>query len=126
MVHPEVVDAMAQIGMHDAWALASSSSGGYTNRNADDSAKPIEPDFNKVCKGLGGPGSDFCDERQASTGGPVGGRLDYLFIEQPSSQHRVLVDVSRVRRRAFQRSTGAERTLSDHMGLDVNLLVAPV
>jgi hypothetical protein len=61
------------------------------------------------------------------TGGVRGGeRIDYIFIEKPSSSHTFNLDVSFLYRRPFPRSNPTENQyfLSDHIGLEVTLFVS--
>lgn len=57
------------------------------------------------------------------------GRIDYVFVQKPSTQHDISVDVGRPRRVPFQRSATSDsygdiQYLSDHAGLELQLFVA--
>jgi hypothetical protein len=57
----------------------------------------------------------------------TGGRIDYLFVQRPLPEHTFRLDVSRIRRRPFQRPLGpgdSQPFLSDHLGLEVTLFIS--
>lgn len=61
---------------------------------------------------------------------PFGGRIDYIFVERYIPQHTFYLDISRIRRRLFERTipVGAREGmdyLSDHLGLDVTFIASP-
>lgn len=57
------------------------------------------------------------------------GRMDYIFIENPTADHDYRLEVSRILRRPFpwdtQDGDQKEFYLSDHMGLDCTFFVTP-
>lgn len=124
---------MSRFGLTDVWR----GRGGpvnYTFYNRHDDA-PLDP----VCQ----PATDhnrYCDDDALDA---VSGRtpsdepfsssfkrLDYIFLEEPTSHHALRVDHARPRRLPFHRPTdaadvGHHPTLSDHLGLEVELVVSP-
>lgn len=115
----------------DWWALEPfklNSSNGRTNRNGgvdtfDSNCKVFPLDPSSV-----NPNDYYCDESKKDDESPTGSRIDYIFIEQPTPTHTFNLDVSRVRRRAFKRTsdhTSPEYFLSDHLGLEVTLFASP-
>jgi len=123
---------MSAFLMHDAWAagpFGNERRGGQTARNDDGEGAPRQADFDAVCVPLNGDRTDlFCDDtKRTVSGNEFAGRFDYIFVELPSAQHRCTVDVARVRRRGFRRShpTDKQAFLSDHLGLETTLYVAP-
>lgn len=122
---------LAAIGMKDWWAhgpFENNLIGGQTSRNDDDDSKPREADFNNICTNL--PGTvELCDDTLAPGYPPpvdCAGRFDYIFVEEPQSSHDCILDLTRIRRREFRRSTETEGQmfLSDHLGLETTLLVS--
>jgi exonuclease III len=109
---------------------------GHTNRHGDGD-DPIFDTFDSICKIFPmdqekpeSPNENdfYCDERVKSDEKPTGERIDYIFIERPTELHSFMLDVSRIRRRAFKRSgihTEPQFFLSDHLGLEVSLFVSP-
>jgi exonuclease III len=109
---------------------------GHTNRHGDGN-DPIIDTFDSICavfsrdqaKPESGNQNDFyCDERGAYDKNATGNRIDYILIERPTELHSFMLDVSRVRRRAFKRTgshTEPQFFLSDHLGLEVSLFVSP-
>lgn len=68
------------------------------------------------------PGMPLCAEPGAQEGPGNGRRIDCIFVEKPRANHAFTVDFTRMRRRGDQFS-GSK--LSDHLGLDVKLIVSP-
>jgi endonuclease/exonuclease/phosphatase family metal-dependent hydrolase len=124
-----LLDRLRPLNLVDAWAdgrYPAEIRAGQTARN-DDGDGPREADFSNVCVPLPGPGgADYCDESANLVSAVPGGRLDYIFVEQPAAIHRCRVDFGRVRRRQFRRATptGDQRFLSDHLGLETTLFVS--
>jgi hypothetical protein len=107
---------------------------GRTNRDDPSDHGDGHTDFSNVCafKAPGstvtpGNGQDFyCDDSRPDTG-TAGERIDYIFLERPRFSHEFMLDVSRIRRRAFKRvQPGTVAYLSDHLGLEVTLLPSPI
>jgi hypothetical protein len=122
---------MAGIGLHDAWLTYACRRGATTE--IDDFEKICALDADRVyCRDW--PRPDAPEPLPASDNIP-GYRLDYIFIERPTNQHAVDVDLGRIRRRPFWRggqhprssfrTNGTPNFLSDHLGLEVTLLVSP-
>jgi exonuclease III len=126
----ELKNRLGFIRLKDAWAEGpynNHPSSGQTGRN-DDGLGVRETDFTNVCRTVQGPaGADYCDETFATKSpSESSGRLDYIFIEEPSDQHLANLDFSRVRRRQFKRQpTPEQQFLSDHLGLETTLIVSP-
>jgi hypothetical protein len=121
---------LSAIGMTDTWAegpLANPGSG-QTARNDDGDGRPHEADFSNVCFPSSNPNAvDYCDETQTvPSPSYYVGRLDYIFIEAPTTEHLCNVDFARVRRRQFrrQRPTPNQQFLSDHLGLETTFFVS--
>ena len=96
---------------------------GHTNRDSNQSS------FDSICRIFPSkkPGNVkydyYCDET-IKPSAPTGNRLDYIFIQRPLSSQTFILDVSRIRRRAFKRLHGDgdnANYLSDHLGLEVTL-----
>ncbi len=127
--------------MEDVWALQGGGKTGFglhgnTNNNHHDLTPvcarrdisrsealsrfgtfPVEPSFY------------YCDDDQPPPDPLQGdGRIDYVFVERPLATHTFTLDMSRMRRRPFERTkpSAAARFLSDHIGLDMSLLISPV
>lgn len=78
----------------------------------------------------------YCDEGISYDEGATGERIDYIFIERPTKLHGFILDVSRIRRRAFKRSGShppvstpwgmmqPQLFLSDHLGMEVTLFAS--
>lgn len=143
----QLKSSMAAIGFDDLWNVTSGKNGGRTNRHGDGGA-PIYSNFDTHCKiFLPGPsygsrydparatprGNDgvdyFCDELQLDNAEPdvTGQRIDYIFIQRPTTHSRFYLDASRVRRRVFKwpGASAADADLSDHLGLEVTLFASP-
>lgn len=109
---------------------------GHTNRHGDGN-DPIIDTFDPVCaifpqdqaKPEPTNANDYyCDEQTLYNKNATGDRIDYIVIELPTELHSFMLDVSRIRRRAFKRSgihTEPQFFLSDHLGLEVSLFVSP-
>ncbi len=94
----------------------------------------------KNCDVPGPPGGNgrrpcYCSDYTDTDGAYSAQRLDYVFVQRPSTAHDVHLDVSRVRRRAMRRSDRciqrpsdgagkAETLLSDHAGLEMTLIAS--
>lgn len=77
-----------------------------------------------VCVPATGP---FCIDGQEDPAKKTS-RIDYVFVENPTSQHTFTLDFTRIRRRPFARTGDnvvTELWLSDHLGLDLKLVVSP-
>lgn len=110
---------------------------GHTNRHGDGD-DPIIDTFDTICmifpqnqvKPESTNENDFyCDERILYDKNATGERIDYLLIERPTELHSFMLDVSRIRRRAFKRRgihTEPQIFLSDHLGLEASLFVSPI
>lgn len=82
-----------------------------------------------------GPPECVCDDYDRDDYG--GDRLDYVFVEAPQPEHDFHLDLSRVRRKPFPRAEPCGDVdpgdleddeydyMSDHLGLDVELIASP-
>jgi hypothetical protein len=52
-------------------------------------------------------------------------RIDFFFVQRPSSTHAYVLDITRIRRRPFSRDPLGSSHLSDHLGLDFVLIASP-
>ena len=88
--------------------------------NDTDLCEPMDP--NLLCDPTDAS-LPFCAEPGSKEKPESGRRIDYIFIGQPRPEHHFTIDFARVRRRGdlFEGSK-----LSDHLGLDVILIVSPV
>lgn len=121
---------MDALNLRDLWAwdvFRHPAAAGYTCRYTD--GEPMERDFSAACGRAGqaaGAGT-FCDDDH-TTSGPRGGvgRFDFLFVENPTPDHRYHAELARPRRRPFRRAreSDSEAFLSDHLGLDTTLYVS--
>jgi hypothetical protein len=141
----QLVDRLAAIGLDDLWMVpvyGNSACEGITNRHGEKGRD--EPDdatvfhtFDATCQRrtpdpyrpvTNVPDDYYCNDRAGSNPdhGSDDDRIDYIFVERPSASHTFNLDVSRVRRRPFKRlaETADEPYLSDHIGLEVDLLVS--
>lgn len=112
---------------------------GHTNRSEKVNT------FDTVCAvfppGGAGPqttnGNDYyCNEGVSYDEKATGERIDYIFIERPTLLHGFILDVSRIRRRAFKRAGShppvstpwgviqPQQFLSDHLGLEATLFAS--
>lgn len=126
----QVRGRMRQIAMSDAWAegpFGNEIQGGQTSRNDDGADAAIERDFTNVCvQNAQSPGDLFCNDtvKTSSTSENVG-RFDHIFIGDPNADHTCNLDLTRVRRRGFQRpETEFQKFLSDHLGLETTLILS--
>ena len=124
--------------LYDLWAmpafrdiLDSIEVEGSTNRNGDDIPAG---DFSLVCAQLvpyttltGVKDDFFCDDSIKQAPGSYGSRIDYIFIEKPTTSHSFILDTSKIRRRAFKRKVFDEvGYMSDHLGLEITLIPNPL
>lgn len=104
---------------------------GHTNRDDDTTntfdtiCKIFPPDLTKP--NSGSLNDYYCDESKSYNENATGERIDFIFIERPTELHSFMLDISRVRRRAFKRSDppSPQPFLSDHLGLEITLFVSP-
>jgi hypothetical protein len=107
---------------------------GRTNRSDPNDHDGVgQDDFSHVCAFRApvstvtyGNSQDFyCDDSKPDAG-DAGERIDYIFVERPRFSHSFVLDVSRIRRRAFKRAhPGTVAYLSDHLGLEITLFPSP-
>lgn len=81
----------------------------------------LNSELNRICV----PDGKYADEH-AAVQDPTN-RIDYIFVQEPNSDHTFTLDLGRIRRRPFQRPAGSsgQQYLSDHVGLDVTLFCNP-
>jgi exonuclease III len=109
---------------------------GHTNRHGDGD-DPVIDTFDSICAAVpantarpksANTNDYYCQEQTWYQPDATGNRIDYIFIERPTAAHVFMLDVSRIRRRAFKRSgshTQPQFFLSDHLGLEVTLYASP-
>jgi hypothetical protein len=131
--YAELRQRMDKLGLQDAWAWDAHDhlpSEGQTCRYTDDDKSGWDRTFDAVCDSLNaGPrGRDYCADNRYKARPKQGvGRFDYLWVTRPTPEHRYRLELSRILRRPFSwgREVDGETYLSDHLGLDVVLLVSP-
>jgi endonuclease/exonuclease/phosphatase family metal-dependent hydrolase len=112
-----------ELGLEDVWARYSRSK--YYAQLAgteNNLAFPDDPGNNEyICDrtGTDGCGEGVNDSR----------RIDYVFVQKPSSNHNIHIEVSRPRRRHFKRNPDVIdyneiQTLSDHVGIELKLYIS--
>ncbi len=120
--HEALSERMAGAGLLDAWPYPgrqrplpqgdTHATGGWGRSSRLEQLGPLDQ---------GGYLDDALPAPQPSS------RIDYIFVERPTEAHAFHLDLSRVRRRAFPRRQdrpGAERFLSDHVGLETTLIAS--
>lgn len=115
--YQHLMERISKIGVKDLW-LERNGSPGYT-ANFQSHGLGICADYM--------PDRRYCDD---SLYRMTGQRIDYIFVQSAQPEHGLIVDFTRPRRRGFIRSTGAPgfseiATMSDHLGLEVTLIVSP-
>ncbi|MBS0156148.1 MAG: endonuclease/exonuclease/phosphatase family protein [Nitrospira sp.] len=135
----EISREMTEINFRDIWCYSAYRHGsGLTCRYTDGEDKDNEQNFDKQC---GAPLAvqdsnsplitTYCwnDGDQVAPSNDGVGRLDYIWVENPTQQHTYNLEVSRVLRRPFPFHTSGkdeeQEYLSDHMGLDCTLFLTP-
>jgi hypothetical protein len=115
--HDVLTNSLASVGLKDAWPAKvtkpdGSAAEGFTNG-----------DPNSVCNSP--TGDLFCVDDNSTVAG--GSRIDYIFVTEPTSEQFYNLDLTRIRRRSFPRAnpTKGQFFLSDHLGLDMTLIVSP-
>lgn len=90
--------------------------------------------FSNTCTNSGPPDCACQDYNSNDYGGD---RLDYIFVQDPQPQHKMNLDLTRVRRKPFPREKPCgdldqgrldddQMTyMSDHLGLEVELIASP-
>jgi len=129
-----VRQAMDILNLHDLWSwdvYDHDLNEGYTCRFTDGGEEDWWRNFLPVCTPIWigpEPAEDYCHDYFSYGKQPRGvGRYDYIFVERPTDAHGYNLEVSRTRRRPFERnrSTDKEPYLSDHLGLDVTIFISP-
>lgn len=147
-LHQDFIDAMSSIELmdgsvsefRDAWLSRGRGTGGTSFDKEDRN--------DTVCVFDTSNPPFFCDDTFPTDNG----RIDYMFVEEPRDSHSLNLDVSRVRRRPFWREFGIPGSfwffpfeglpfpldwllspiqrrpiyMSDHLGLEVELLASSV
>ena len=129
----EIRHVMDDLGMRDLWAwdvYGNEPSEGLTCRFTDGDKENWVRDFDAQCSYVPSRSDpQSCNDRTSLPIWPRDGvgRYDLLFMQVPTPEQHVRIEVSRSLRRPFKRSqvTDGETFLSDHMGLDVTLFVSP-
>lgn len=128
--YPALLEVMNKLNMLDSWPyhrhrqIPSPQDNkviprGDTHASNDDNSSS---EVWRVCQPAAG---SFCDEPSQPE---ETSRIDYIFIEKPRPEHAYSLDFTRIRRRPFRRPNavgGQEKYLSDHLGLDVTLIISP-
>lgn len=139
--HAELRRRMDKLGLQDAWAwdvYGHRPSEGQTSRFTDRD-ETLQRDFGGVCALKEEPAGSkeragvrvrsYCDDDigpyQKKQQSGVG-RYDFIWVERPTRQHRYHLELSRILRRPFPltQAVDGELYLSDHMGLEVELLTS--
>ncbi|MFC7739167.1 endonuclease/exonuclease/phosphatase family protein [Roseomonas sp. GCM10028921] len=132
---------LSTVGLRDAWAWQQSFQPKLEGRigpthGAEDAGR--ERFNNGICTVLrpdtaGNPANvGFCNDNEEPTNsGDVNagaGRIDYIFVEDPTPLHTYTLDMTRIRRNPFEWSGLPENQayLSDHIGQDTTLIVGPL
>lgn len=138
---------MAELNLYDVWL----SRGGFASGTDVSDVHDINEDYTMTCtfdrSVRDAPCVDY-PQFAPGTDHPVPGkRYDYVFVEEPSRNHGVMIDIPRVRRLPFWRGWDTEYELdythmfskfvadtgdwtpnfmSDHLGLELELIVTPM
>lgn len=134
--YAEIRRCIDSMNLQDVWAwdvYKHQPSGGLTCRFTDGDISAWQRDFREQCDQLTQPNCQgrrcqYCVDRLPIPRSRDGvGRYDFVFIERPTPVHRYNLEISRVLRRPFPRqaSTDGESFLSDHLGLELMLMVSP-
>lgn len=134
----DIVRHMDEINMRDVWKYGVYRHGtGLTCRYTDGDESGHEQNFDNECppplpmQDSAWPTlTTYCpnDSEQVGSYKQGVGRLDYMWIENPTREHTYRLEVSRMLRRPFPFHTSGGNTqqgyLSDHMGLDCMLFLS--
>jgi endonuclease/exonuclease/phosphatase family metal-dependent hydrolase len=115
---------MARIAMEDVWPMRNGTDGN-TNRFDTQPQTCLLPNGLGACQQS--PAGVYCDDYRSRSDTQ---RIDYIFLEDPSPNHQIKVDFTRPRRRPFCRAPNAPEwgelaSISDHLGIEMTLLVNP-
>lgn len=126
--YPELVRYMATLGLKDIWEVRGGKHGSTFLTESSPAERCI---FNARQAGS----RNYCDDYAIDDRNDYG-RIDYVFVEDPSPSHEFDLDITRVQRRPFFRNlTGSGRTdqfmvgdrpnyLSDHLGLEMEWIAS--
>lgn len=148
--YADLARAFQKINVRDAWTYSGQghrNDAGYTCRYTDGPEDENEKNFDNE---IGGKRklleqdastqaskmlTTYCEDDavpenyQSMSPRTGAGRMDYVFIENPTAEHSYRLDVSRILRRPFPWETHDgdqhELFLSDHMGLDCTFFITP-
>jgi endonuclease/exonuclease/phosphatase family metal-dependent hydrolase len=145
--YARLLETMAALNLYDVWL----SRGGMAGGTAVSEDVEDNEDYALTCTFDPGTRDAACADYPAFTMGtdhPVPGRrLDYVFVEEPTASHSVMIDIPRVRRLPFWRGwsslyqldsthmysngvpdtgDGTPNFMSDHLGLEIELIVTPM
>ena len=117
--HLDLTSRMARLGLVDAW-VERGVGPGPTYGPPEDSFDSEDPN----CPGR------LVDDPGGAGGGAERQRIDYIWVQSPSLEHRLEASIGRPRRRAFPRPAGAPDharlpRLSDHLAVELELVVRP-
>jgi hypothetical protein len=120
--------AMAAAGFTDVWTMWNEPVAERATASAEANVK--HADISCALVQLPNDATPMCHPTKSPHGSKDFGRgsgLDYVFIDQPNPGQGFRVDVSRVLRRPFPLQPAVEgmEFLSDHMGLEITLVVSP-
>ena len=118
---------MASINLRDVWpyyrqpAADPAQPRGDTHSSVEEKGQSSSSLW-KICQ----PNDAFYCDDVAQTAATTS-RIDYVFAENPMEQHTFMLDLTRIRRRSFlrQHTPIEELYLSDHVGLELNLITSP-
>jgi endonuclease/exonuclease/phosphatase family metal-dependent hydrolase len=115
----DLTSRMARLGLVDAW-IERGVGPGPTYGRADAGFDDEDPD----CPGR------LADDPARAEAGAERARIDYIWVQSASLEHRLEVSIGRPRRRAFPRPADAPDharlpRLSDHLAVELDLVVRP-
>lgn len=122
--YDDMAQVLRQLGFVDLWAERRPATAGRTANFNN-----LRGDICAVPSG----GGMYCEEPELSESeiaNSPGDTLDYIFVQRPQATHRISVDFVKPRRRGDRRRRSAPKfdkieVLSDHLGLDTTLIIAP-
>ena len=115
--HLDLASRMAGLGLVDAWAERGVGPGPTYGRPED-----AFGDEDPGCPGR------LADDPDGSEAVPGRDRIDYIWVQSATPEHRLLVSFGRPRRRSFPRPAGAPDharlpRLSDHLAVELELVM---
>ena len=130
--YADIRRALDLVGLQDMWArdvYGHDPAGGATCRFTDGDEGGWERSFDRICRPpRPGEGQTACESPVPPPAKRAGvGRFDYVFVSRPTDNDRYTLEVSRplLRRFPLPRPTDGETFVSDHLGIEMTLLIAP-